>query len=157
MPAENSGFDGMDPASEGEGAELRTWGPGGTWGTGDGRGRRVMFPLPTSRCPARCPGLGRCLGRHTVWPRSGVRAPLAGAGGVLEGAWLSSAPESPAVSLHPPAGSQQPQGGRATGPSGCRQGKALRAELGAYGRARGSRRAGYGAGLWFWVRGSGPV
>ena len=26
----------MDPASEGEGTELRTWGPGGTWGTGNG-------------------------------------------------------------------------------------------------------------------------
>ena len=115
-----------------------------------------MFLLPTSRCPARCPGLGHYLGRDTGWPRSGVCAPLAGAGGVLGGAWLSSTPESPAVSLHPPEGIHQPQGGRATGPSRCRQGKALRAELGAYGRARGLRRAGYGAGLWFWVRGSGP-
>lgn len=117
-------------------------GHGGWEMGGEGRGKRVLFPLPTSCCPARCPWLGRCLGRHTSWPGSGVQALVAGAGGVLGGAWLSSVSESPTVSLHPPAGIHQPRGGRATGPSGCRQGKALRAELGAYGRARGLRRAG---------------
>lgn len=79
----------------------------------------MMFPLPTPCYPARCPGLGRCLGRQTDGPGSRVWAPLGGAGGVGGGAWLSSVPKSPAVSLRPPVGVHQQRGRRATGPSGA--------------------------------------
>lgn len=65
------------PTSEGEGAELSNWGPGGTW-----EGEEGDVSPPNPRLPSKVPGLGCCRGRHRDWPGSGVWAPLGGAGGV---------------------------------------------------------------------------
>lgn len=56
----------MDPASKHEGAELRIWGPGGTWGMGDGGvkggGRGCCFPSRPPAAQRGAQGSGAVLG-----------------------------------------------------------------------------------------------
>lgn len=61
----------MDPASKREGAELRIWGPGGTWGVGDGGVKRVLFPSRPPAAQRGAQGSGAVLGDTPAGPGQG--------------------------------------------------------------------------------------
>lgn len=156
VPAESSDLMAWTPPLSVKEQSSGSGSPGGTWGVGDGGVKRVLFP-PTSCCPARCPGLGRCLGRHTGWPGSGY--------GLL---WLELGVccEGPGSLLRLSPRREPPTLLRGSISRGWEEPEALPGagrerhsgqSWGAYGRAQGLTQSWLGAGLWFWVRGSGPV